>query len=193
MVGPYLLLLALLAAERIFELRLSRRNTDRALARGGFEVGKRHFVAMRALHVAFFAGCIAEVVLLNRTFVAPLGYSMLLLALLAQALRYWAIRSLGPCWNVRVIVVPNAPVVTAGPYRYLRHPNYLAVIVEGFAVPLIHSAWITAAVFSALNAILLWVRIRSEEDALEQAGTYREQLGDRHRLLPLGRMGSPAS
>ncbi len=192
MVGPYLVVLALLAAERVFELRLSRRNADRALARGGFEVGERHFTAMRALHLAFFAGCIAEVVLLNRTFVAPLGYSMLLLALLAQALRYWAIRSLGPSWNVRVIVVPDAPIVTAGPYRYLRHPNYLAVIVEGFAVPLIHGAWITATVFSALNAVLLWIRIGSEERALDDAGSYREQLGDRHRLLPLGRRGSAA-
>jgi methyltransferase len=87
---------------------------------------------------------------------------------------------------VRVIVVPGEPVETAGPYRYLRHPNYLAVILEGVAVPLIHGAWLTAIAFSVLNAILLVVRIRCEEDALSESGRYRERLGDRPRLLPTG-------
>jgi len=185
MVGPYLVLLALLAAERLLELRISRRNAESAFARGGFEVGQRHFVWMRVLHVAFLAGCVAEVVLMHRPFLPAWGYSMLVVALLAQGLRYWAVLSLGEAWNVRVIVVPGAPIVTRGPYRYMRHPNYLAVIVEGVAIPMIHDAWMTAVVFSVLNALLLVVRIRCEEKALNQVGSYRDQLGDRARLLPL--------
>jgi methyltransferase len=110
---------------------------------------------------------------------------MLGLALAAQALRWWAVTSLGPAWNVRVIVVPGAPLVTRGPYRYLRHPNYLAVALEGIAVPLIHTAWLTALSFSIANAALLAVRIRSEEQALACLGAGAEQLAGRPRFLPM--------
>jgi methyltransferase len=109
---------------------------------------------------------------------------MLALALAAQALRYWSVFSLGPYWNVRVIVVPGARPVSRGPYRYLRHPNYLAVIMEGFAIPLIHSAWMTAMGFSLLNAFLLKRRIRCEEEALAANSTYGEQFKDLPRLIP---------
>jgi methyltransferase len=91
---------------------------------------------------------------------------MLVLALGAQCLRWWCIRTLGPQWNTRVIVVPGLPRVEAGPYRWLRHPNYVAVIVEGAALPLVHTAWITAAAFTALNTPLLWQRVRVEDRAL---------------------------
>src|SRR4030095_14407818 len=96
-----------------------------AFAHGGVELGRRHFAVMKLLHGAFFVACAAEVVLLHRAFVPALAAPMLLLALAAQALRWWAIASLGPHWNVRVIVVPGRLAVTAGPYRWLRHPNYL--------------------------------------------------------------------
>jgi methyltransferase len=109
---------------------------------------------------------------------------MLALALAAQVLRYWAIRTLGPRWNVRVIVVPGAPVVTGGPYRFLRHPNYVAVVVEGFAIPLIHGAWGTALVFSAANALLLVVRIRCEERALAAHCDYAARFGAAPRFVP---------
>lgn len=183
--------LALLGAERIFELRLSARHARRAFARGGVEVGERHFAVMRALHAAFFAGCVLEVWLLGRPFLPALGYPMLGLALAAQGLRWWAVASLGPAWNVRVIVVPGEPLVTRGPYRFLRHPNYLAVIAEGIAVPLIHDAWLTALVFSLANAVLLSVRIRSEERALARHGAGAEALSARPRFWPL-RRGMPA-
>jgi methyltransferase len=91
---------------------------------------------------------------------------MLGVALAAQAIRYWVIFTLGKRWNVRVIVVPGLPVVSSGPYRYLKHPNYLAVVLEGFAVPLIHTAWITAVAFTLLNAWMLSVRLRCENEAL---------------------------
>ncbi len=91
---------------------------------------------------------------------------MLALVVLAQGLRWWCITTLGPHWNTRVIVVPGAPLVAAGPYRLLRHPNYVAVVVEGAALPLVHTAWVTAVAFTALNLVLLSVRIRVEEQAL---------------------------
>jgi methyltransferase len=88
---------------------------------------------------------------------------------LAQALRWWCITVLGPRWNTRVIVVPGLPLVERGPYRWLRHPNYVAVVLEGVALPLVHSAWITAVAFTVVNAGLLRVRISSENAALAQA------------------------
>jgi len=186
---PYLAFLALLGLERVAELAVSHRNAARTLARGGVEHGKRHFAWMAVLHAAFLPASALEVVLLNRPFLPALGLPMLALALGAQALRYWAVATLGSRWNVRVIVVPGDPPVDGGPYRYLRHPNYLAVVVEGFAVPLVHTAWITAAAFSALNAVLLGVRIRCEEAALDESGHYRERFGHVPRLLPFSARG----
>jgi methyltransferase len=177
--------LALLVGERMLELRISARHARLAFERGGVEVGARHFGVMRALHTAFFAGCALEVWALDRPFLPALALPMLGLALAAQALRWWAVISLGPAWNVRVIVVPGAPLVTRGPYRYLRHPNYLAVVLEGIAVPLIHTAWLTASTFSLANAALLAVRIRSEERALARLGDGAEQLARRPRFLPM--------
>jgi methyltransferase len=180
----YLGFLALLGAERVVELAISRRNAAWALSQGGVEVGQRHFVAMKLLHSAFFAAIVAEVLLLSRPFSLTLALPLLAVALMAQGLRYWAISTLGRHWNVRVIVVPGAPAVSSGPFRYLRHPNYLAVVVEGLAVPLIHGAWISALAFSALNAWLLVVRIRCEERALAAHCDYDQRLGDRRRFLP---------
>jgi methyltransferase len=121
---------------------------------------------MKLLHGAFLAGCALEVTLLERPFLPWLGVPMLVLALGAQTLRYWAVASLGKRWNVRVITIPGMPLSTAGPYRFLRHPNYLAVVVEGVAIPLIHTAILTAFAFTLLNGLLLRTRIRSEERAL---------------------------
>ena len=187
MVSWYLALLALLGLERIGELILSRRNAAAALARGGIEVGQRHFQVMKALHTAFFVACAAEVVLLGRPFIPALALPMLVLVVLAQVLRYWAVLTLGRRWNVRVLVVPGDPAVAVGPYRYVRHPNYLAVVIEGFAVPLVHTAWLTALAFTLANAALLRVRIRCEEQALATHCDYTRRLGDRPRLIPARR------
>ena len=97
------------------------------------------------------------------------GWSMLVLVVLAQALRWWCIATLGPRWNTRIVVIPGLPLVAAGPYRWLRHPNYVAVVVEGVALPLVHTAWITALIFTGLNAVLLRVRISAENLALTEA------------------------
>lgn len=164
----YLVLLAATAAERIVELVLSTRHARAAFARGGVEYGKGHFPVLVALHVGLLLACAGEVLLADRPFLPWLGWPMLVLVLLSQALRYWCIVTLGQQWNTRVIVVPGARRVTGGPYRFLPHPNYVAVVVEGFALPLVYTAWITAFVFTVVNAVLLvGFRIPTEERALE--------------------------
>jgi methyltransferase len=161
-------LLGATAAERIVELVLSARHARAAFARGGVEYGRAHFPALVALHVGLLLACAAEVVLGGRPFLPWLGWPMLALVLLSQGLRYWCIVTLGQQWNTRVIVVPGAGRVSGGPYRFLPHPNYVAVVVEGFALPLVHTAWITALVFTVVNAVLLvGVRIPVEERALK--------------------------
>jgi methyltransferase len=125
---------------------------------------------MVALHTGLLAGAVAEVWVADRPFRPRLGWPMLGLAAGSQALRWWCIRTLGPQWNTRVIVVPGLPLVRRGPYRYLPHPNYVAVVVEGVALPLVHTAWVTALTFTGLNAFLLRVRLRVENRALTAAG-----------------------
>lgn len=165
----YTVLVALVAIERLAELVLAKRNLAWSLARGGREVGFGHYPFMVALHTGLLIGCVLEVWLGDRPFLPALGWPMLVLLVLAQLLRWWCIRALGPQWNTRVIVVPELGLVTAGPYRFSRHPNYVAVVVEGFALPLVHTAWLTAVAFTVLNAWLLTVRIRTENTALVTA------------------------
>jgi methyltransferase len=121
---------------------------------------------MVVLHTAFLVGCLAEVILLDRPFLPALGWSMLAIVVAAQVLRWWCITTLGPRWNTRVVVIPGAPRVNGGPYRLFSHPNYVAVVAEGIALPLVHTAWITALVFTILNAALLTRRITTENSAL---------------------------
>jgi len=162
----YLALIAVVALERLAELVVSKRNLAWSLARGGTEYGFGHYPVMVVLHVGLLIGCVAEPLLLHRPFIPALGWPMLAIVLAAQALRWWCITTLGPQWNTRVIVVPGAPRVAGGPYRWIGHPNYVAVVVEGIALPLVHSGWLTAAVFTALNALLLRTRLRVENTAL---------------------------
>ncbi len=159
-------------AERIVELVVSRRNAADAFARGGREYGQAHFPWMVALHTALLLGALAEVVLLDRPFLPWLGWPMLVLALACQAGRWWVIHSLGRQWNTRVIVVPGAGrIANRGLYRWFTHPNYVIVVVEGIALPLVHSAWITALAFTVLNAVLLLrFRIPVENRALRELG-----------------------
>ena len=152
--------------ERLAELVVAKRNAAWSLARGGVESGRGHYPPMVLLHTGLLAGCLVEPAVAHRSFVPALGIPMLLLAVAAQGLRWWCIRTLGNQWNTRVIVVPGMPLVESGPYRWFAHPNYVAVVVEGFALPLAGSAWVTALVFSVLNAWLLTVRLRCEIRAL---------------------------
>jgi len=168
----YLILILATGAERIAELVISKRNAAAAFARGGHEYGQRHFPWMVILHTGFLLACLAEVFFLDRPFIPGLGWPMLVIALLCQAGRYWVIWALGAQWNTRVIVIPGAGrVERRGPYRFgwLRHPNYWIVAIEGIALPLIHTAWVTAIVFTLLNAILLiGFRLPVENRALRE-------------------------
>jgi methyltransferase len=148
---------------------------------------------MVAVHATFLIACPLEVVALDRPFVPLLGVSMLVLLAGAMALRYWAIATLGPRWTTKIVVVPGLPVVTRGPYRWLRHPNYLAVIVEVAALPLVHTAWITALVWGVANALVLRARIAAEEEALRRASDYDRAMAGRRALVPSADRGAAPS
>ena len=186
----YTALIAVVAAGRLVELRIAKRNLRNLLAQGGVEAAPGHYPWMVLLHTAFLISCPLEVWLLGRPFIPALGILMLLLAVAAAGLRFWVIRSLEGRWTTRIVVLPGVPPVTGGPYRFLRHPNYLAVITEMFALPLIHTAWLTAVVFSLLNALVLRVRIRAEEEALSKRTEYEAAFAGRARLVP-GAPGGP--
>ncbi|WP_329522197.1 isoprenylcysteine carboxyl methyltransferase family protein [Spirillospora sp. NBC_01491] len=148
---------------------MSRRNLAWARRRGGIEYGRRHYPGFFVLQTLLLAGAPLEAWLLDRPFIPALGWPMLAVCVLAQGLRWWCITTLREQWNTRVIIVPGLRLIDKGPYRYLRHPNYLAVVAEGVAVPLVHTAWLTALIFTVANLGLLRIRIGVEDDALHQA------------------------
>ncbi|MET0995577.1 MAG: isoprenylcysteine carboxylmethyltransferase family protein [Mycobacterium sp.] len=172
----FVVVVALVALERLAELIVSKRNAAWSFARGGQETGQGHYPVMVALHTGFLVAMLVEAFVRRPEVPSALALSMLALAVASQALRWWCIATLGPQWNTRVIVVPDLAPVRTGPYRFLAHPNYVAVVVEGIALPLIHACWITAAGFTILNAALLRVRLRVENDAL--ATLQRGRLAD---------------
>lgn len=178
----YFAFLGLIGLERLVELLLSLRNARQARAAGAVEAGGGHYPVMVVFHAVFLLSCAAEVWLLQRSFPGALGWTALGVAVVAQGLRYWAVASLGVRWNTRVLVWPGVPPVTSGPYRFLRHPNYLAIVLEMVAVPLVYGAWVTAAVFSLGNLLLLRVRIRAEERAL--GPSWAKAFAERPRLFP---------
>jgi methyltransferase len=168
MFAALVLFLLVTIGQRILELIVSSANRRRLLARGAREFGARHFPMLVAVHVLLPLALVTEILLFR---VRPPSSWPLWLALwlLAQGLRYWAVRTLGEHWNVRVLVVPGAPLVTGGPYRLVRHPNYLAVVLELVAGPMMFGAWRTALGISCLNLVALAIRVRAEERALAAA------------------------
>lgn len=162
-------LVGLLALQRLFELRLSARNESIIRARGGREHAAWQAGAMKVLHGSWFIAMLLEVYTLRRPFLPGVSLPALLTLIVGQSLRYAAIRSLDWRWTVKVMTLPGLPRVQKGIYRYLRHPNYLGVILEIFAVPLLHSASVTAILFSLANLLLLRARIRTEDQALHEA------------------------
>jgi methyltransferase len=163
----FIVLLLAVALERLVELAVAKRNERWSRDRGAIETGAGHYPFMVVLHTGLLVGALLEAALADRPFIPALGWPMLVLVIAAQALRWWCIATLGPQWNTRIFVVPGAPRITGGPYRFLPHPNYVAVVVEGFALPLVHTAWVTALVFTVLNAGLMRARITAENDALD--------------------------
>ena len=162
----YLILLFAVGVERLAELFLAQRNLAWSRARGGVEIGAGHYPVMVILHLALLVGCVVEVTVMQRPFIPALAWPMLALVVAAQGLRWWCITTLGRQWNTRVVVIPGAPRIDGGPYRWISHPNYVAVAIEGLALPLVHSAWVTALAFTTLNAARLSTRISVENSAL---------------------------
>lgn len=166
----YLLLLAGTSVERLIELRVSNRNARWAFEQGGRETGRGHFGPMVALHTGLIVACAVEPLIAGRPFLTALAVPAAVLALASQGLRWWCIGTLGRRWNTRIVVVPGLPLVRRGPYRLLPHPNYVVVVLEGIALPLVATGWLTALVFTVLNAVLLLgFRIPAEERALREA------------------------
>jgi methyltransferase len=164
---PFFTVVVLLVGlERLAELVVSKRNAAWSMGHGGRETGRGHYPAMVVLHTGLLVGALVEAFVRRPEVPVALAAGMTLLVLASQALRWWCIATLGRRWNTRVIVVPGLPPVVDGPYRFFSHPNYVAVVVEGLALPLVHAAWVTALVFTVLNAVLLSVRLRVENAAL---------------------------
>jgi methyltransferase len=164
--AAFTVLVVLVGVERLAELVVSKRNAAWSFERGGVESGFSHYPPMVLLHTGLLVGALVEAYVRDPHVPSALAWSMLALVALSQALRWWCITSLGRQWNTRVIVVPGLAPVRRGPYALMSHPNYVAVVVEGVALPLVHACWVTALVFTVLNAVLLSVRIRVENAAL---------------------------
>lgn len=175
---------ALIGVQRIIEVRRSRRHEARLRAQGAREHASWQVPLMAALHGAWLVASVAEVWIYARPFVPWLAATAMLVLAIGHGLRYRAMAALGERWTIRVVTLPAASPVTTGVYRYLRHPNYLGVIMEIVAVPLVHGAFVTAAVFSALNAMLLTARIRAEEQALGDDNGYGRAVAAPRRFLP---------
>lgn len=165
----YYLFIVLIGVERLVELAVSRRNANWSFARGGREFGRGHYPAMVGMHTALLLSCMAEVFFAHRPFIPALGWPMVCVVAASTVVRWWCVAALGRHWNPRLIIVPGAELVRRGPYRWIHHPNYTAVAAEVAALPLVHSAWLTAIVFTIANAAVLRVRINAENLALGYA------------------------
>jgi methyltransferase len=162
----FTILIISVAIERVVELTVSKRNLAWSKDHGAIEFGFGHYPFMVILHTCLLVGSLAEIYISKPKLIPGLAWTMFVLVVASQILRWWCVITLGKRWNTRIVIVPNVPAVTSGPYKFLAHPNYIAVIVEGFALPMVGFSWITATVFTALNIPLLTVRIRAENKAL---------------------------
>jgi methyltransferase len=184
MTAAYLALLALVGLERLFELRISRRNQQKLEKQGVRKIAEPHFRWMVFTHASVLVCAAAEVILLHRALIPLLAMSMAGLFIFANALRWWVIRTLAGHWNVEVMASSRVGVVTSGPYRWVRHPNYVAVVIELFSLPMIHTAWITALAGTLANLEILRRRLRVEEGVLMADPSYRSAMGEKPRFLP---------
>ena len=183
-VKAYLGLLVVVALLRFYELLISRSHQREMLANGASRVVDPIFRPMVILHTAVLLGCAIEVVFLHRPFYPLLAAICFTIFLAANVVRWWVIRTLGEHWNVEVINSTSMGVITTGPFHYVRHPNYAAVFVEMLALPLIHSAWLTAGIGSAAHILILSRRIRTEERVLFSDARYREAMYGKPRFVP---------
>ncbi|MEQ9618621.1 MAG: isoprenylcysteine carboxylmethyltransferase family protein [Deltaproteobacteria bacterium] len=163
-----MLFLAIVLLQRIAELLVARRNESKVRKKGAIEYDSKGYLVIVAMHAAFFISLCLEYLLLKKS-LNSFWTIFILLFVLAQALRYWSIYSLGEFWNTKILVIPGSPLIRKGPYKYIRHPNYAAVTIEIAVIPLVFSCYFTSALFSMLNLALLHRRIKIEERALSTA------------------------
>jgi methyltransferase len=193
MTAAFISLLVLVGIERLVELRISRRNQRRMAEQGVRKIVEPHFPWLVAFHtvVLVFAGL--EVLLLHRPLIPALAITMTALFILSNLLRWWVIRLLADLWNVQIMESSRIRIVTSGPYRWIRHPNYVGVVMEVFSLPMIHTAWITSLVGTALYMEVLRRRVLMEDSVLMADPAYRLAMGDKPRFLPrVFRRGSGA-
>ena len=179
----FYLVLAIIIIQRLSELRIARSNEIWMKSKGALEFGHKHYRLMVMMHTLFFVALLAEVIVLKRG-LSPYWPALLILFLVTQGVRVWALSSLGRFWNTKIIVLPNANIVRKGPYRFIKHPNYVIVTIELIVIPLLFQAYITAGVFTLLNAAMLSIRIPAEEKALKQLTEYDTTFKDCNRFVP---------
>jgi methyltransferase len=180
----YLGLLLVVALLRVYELLISRRHQREMVAHGAQKVNDPRFRWMVLLHTSVLLGAALEVVFLHRPFYPAFAAVCFAVFLAANVVRWWVIRTLGEHWNVQVMNSTGMGVITTGPFRYVRHPNYAAVFVEMLTLPLIHCAWITAFAGSAAHIVVLSQRLATEERVLFSDARYREAMSGKPRFVP---------
>lgn len=170
----FYIIIIIVITQRLVELIIAKRNEKWMRNQGAFEAGAGHYPIMVMMHISFFISLLLEVLVINKP-LSPLWIPLLSLFLIAQIARVWCLTSLGKFWNTKIILLPGAEVVKKGPYKFIRHPNYVIVTTELLVLPLLFSAYFTAFVFSFLNLWMLSVRIPTEEKALKEVTNYKEE------------------
>lgn len=180
----YLILVGAVALDRLAELAYSSHNQRRMGERGARKVRDPVFAGMVILHIGYLCAAPVEVAFLGRPFLPWLGIPALLLFVAANALRVWSIRALSMHWNMQIVASQSLGPVANGPYRWIRHPNYVAIFFEVATLPLIHTAWLTALVATLAQTLLLQRRIAAEEQVLMSDPAYRSIMGNKPRFVP---------
>ncbi|WNS73964.1 isoprenylcysteine carboxylmethyltransferase family protein [Bacillus sp. DTU_2020_1000418_1_SI_GHA_SEK_038] len=177
----FTIFIAVIIIQRIAELSIAKKNERFMKSQGALEFGQLHYPFIVAVHSLFFVSYIMEVSLFGSE-LSSYWPILLPLFLLTQAGRIWALKSLGPYWNTKIIVLPNARIIRKGPYRYIKHPNYVIVAAEFLIIPLMFEAYLTTALFTILNIIILAIRIPAEENALKKLTAYEQAFSQRSSL-----------
>ncbi|MGG3890120.1 isoprenylcysteine carboxyl methyltransferase family protein [Metabacillus fastidiosus] len=179
----FTVLFTILVIQRITELFIAKRNEKWMMAKGGVKHGEKHYPLIVVVHTLFLISLITEVTVFHKG-LSSLWSFILPFLLLTQIIRYWAVMSLGPYWNTKIIILPDSEVVAKGPYRFMRHPNYVVVALEILFIPLLFNAYITAVLFTISNIFLMIIRIPEEEKALQLHTDYKNTFEEKYRFFP---------
>ncbi|WP_249365486.1 isoprenylcysteine carboxyl methyltransferase family protein [Cytobacillus citreus] len=177
----FFMFITVIIFQRVFELLIAKRNERQMKRRGALEFGQSHYKFIVFVHSMFFVSFIIEVICFNKELSSSWAV-LLILFLFTQAGRIWALFSLGSYWNTKIIVLPYADIVKKGPYRFMKHPNYTIVAIEFIIIPFMFQAYLTAVLFTILNAIILFIRIPAEEKALKELTKYEEAFSNMHSI-----------